>query len=250
MNFSPIRNRRTFEEIADKIRDIIIEGSSSPGERLPSEKELASQFQVGRAAVREALRILESSGLVRVKKGNNGGIFVSDLSTENVSTSISNIIRLRDISLKDITEVRTELEKIVLVYAADRMVEEDLVALEDSIQRAEERLANGEPATKENVEFHLILSRATGNEVFHILMESVMKIVSQFLVKLQPTQSQSKKVLEDHRLIVKQLRKGGGRQCVELIGKHLMRIEKRLSSLGKEDVKKGNKQKNRGGGVK
>jgi len=144
-----------------------------------------------------------------VKKGSKGGIFVSDLSTEKVSTSIPNIIGLRNISIKDITEVRTELEKIILAYAVDRKVEQDLVALEDSIQRAEERLACGEPATKENVEFHLILSRATGNEVFHILMESVMKIVSEFLVKLQPTQSQSKKVLEDHRLILRQLRKGG-----------------------------------------
>jgi len=135
------------------------------------------------------------------------------------------------------------LEKIVLVYAADRMVEEDLAALEDSIHRAEERLACGESASKENVEFHLILSRATGNEVFYILMESVMKIVSEFLVKLQPTQSQSKKVLEDHRLILKQLRKGSGRHCVELMGKHLMRIERRLSSLEEADDRKGRSQR-------
>lgn len=169
--------------------------------------------------------------LVTVRKGSNGGIFVSDLSTDNVSTSISNIIRLRNVSLKDLTEVRMELEKIVLVYAVDRMTEEDLDASEDSIHQAEKLLARGESPTKENLEFHLILSRAARNEMFYILMESVMKIVSQFLMELQPTRSQSEKVLEEHRFLLRPIRKRNRRQCAERMGKYLMKIEKRLSPL-------------------
>jgi GntR family transcriptional regulator, transcriptional repressor for pyruvate dehydrogenase complex len=180
------------------------------------------------------LRILESSGLIRVRKGSNGGIFVSDLSTENVSTSISNIIRLRNISLKDLTEVRMELEKIVLACAIERMTQDDLSALEESIERAERRLARRESPTKENLEFHLILSRATRNEMFHILMESVMKVVSQFLIKLNPTRSESKKVLEDHRLLLKLIKKRNRRHCVARMEKHLIEIEKRLSPLMKK----------------
>jgi len=231
MNFRPIASKRNFEEVADKIRQIIIDGSSEPGQRLPSEKELASQFQVGRQAVREGLRMLEVSGLVKVRKGSNGGIFVADLSTENITTSISNIIKLGNVSLKDVTEVRIELEKIILNYAIERMTGEDLEKLKDSIIRAKKRLSHGESPTKENLEFHLILSRATKNEMFHILMESVIKIVSQFLFQLTPTLAQSKKVLEDHRLFVELIEKGNFRQCKEEMENHLIGIEKRLSPL-------------------
>ena len=229
MKFDPIISRRSFEEVADEIKRIILSRSSRPGDRLPSEKELASQFQVGRQAVREGLRILESAGLIRVRKGSTGGIFVSDLSTENVTTSISNMIRLRNVSLKDLTEVRIELEKLVLAYALTRITKNDLNALEDTILRAETRLVRGERSTKENVEFHLILGRATQNEMFHILMESVMKVVLEFLEKLKPTRAQSQRVLEDHRTLLKLIRKRDRNRCVEHMEKHLQEIENRLT---------------------
>ncbi len=234
MNFDPIKSRRTFEEIADSIRKTILDGTFDPGARLPSEKELANQFQVGRQAIREALRILEPAGLVRVKKGKAGGIFVSDLSTENVTTSISNMIRLRNVSLKDLTEVRIELEKIVLAHAIERMNEEDLEALEDAIARAEKRLAQGERSARENVEFHLVLSRATRNEMFQILMESVMKIVLEFLNKLKPTRAQSQRVLEDHRTLLRLIRKRDRLRCVKHMEKHLLEIESRLTPRTRE----------------
>jgi DNA-binding FadR family transcriptional regulator len=131
--------------------------------------------------------------------------------------------------LKDLTEVRIELEKIVLVYALTRITESDLNALEDAILRAETRLARGERSTRENVEFHLILGRATQNEMFHILMESVMKVVSEFLMKLKPTPAQSRRVLEDHRILLKLIRKRDPRRCVEQMEKHLLDIENRLA---------------------
>jgi GntR family transcriptional repressor for pyruvate dehydrogenase complex len=240
MIFEPLKSRRHFEEIADQIRAMIGKGSFRPGDRLPPEKEMARQFQVGRQAVREALRLLEISGLVKVKKGSRGGIFITDLSTENVTTSISNIITLRNISLKDLTEVRLELEKIILVHAIQRITHEDLIALEDSILRAEKRLASGDAPTQENVEFHLILSRATRNEMFHILMESVMKLVSQFLRKLNPSPEQSKRVLEEHRSLLKLVKEKDPHRSVEQMERHLIGIEKRLSSLmGRKKTSKG-----------
>jgi DNA-binding FadR family transcriptional regulator len=237
MIFEPLKSRRGFEEIADHIQEMIRKGSFRPGDRLPPEKEVARQFQVGRQAVREALRLLEVSGLVKVKKGGSGGIFISNFTTENISTSISNMITLGNISLKDLTEVRLELEKIVLVYAIQRITPEDMVALEDSILRAEERLASGGSPTHENLEFHLILSRATKNEMFLILMESVMKLVSQFLRKLKPSREQSKRVLEEHRSLLKLVKEKDRHRSVEQMERHLIGIEKRLSTLmGKKKI--------------
>ena len=91
---------------------------------------------MGRLAVRGALRILKSSGLIRVKKASSGRVFVSDLSTENFSSSFSNIIKLRNISLEDLTEGRIELDKIVLACAIEPMKQEDISTLYESMERA------------------------------------------------------------------------------------------------------------------
>ena len=76
--FDPIPTRRIFEEIADQIRQRIYDGDLKPGDRLPGERDLASQFGVGRMVVREALRTLEEGGLVQIKKGSDGGAFVKE----------------------------------------------------------------------------------------------------------------------------------------------------------------------------
>lgn len=77
MNFQPINNRRSFEQIADHIRKLINEGTFRPGDRLPPEKEVAKLIHAGRHAVREGLRLLKVSGLIKIMKRGHGCVFVS-----------------------------------------------------------------------------------------------------------------------------------------------------------------------------
>src|SRR5947209_2854471 len=74
--FEPIRTRRIFEEICERIRQQLVSGELRPGDRLPPERELARMFAVSRTAVREALRSLEIAGLIELRKGTKGGAFV------------------------------------------------------------------------------------------------------------------------------------------------------------------------------
>ena len=74
--FGPYKPPRAFQEIADQIKKAILDRKLKPGERLPSERELAEQFQVGRLTIREALRSLETSGIITIRKGSGGGAFV------------------------------------------------------------------------------------------------------------------------------------------------------------------------------
>ena len=76
--FSPIKSKRTFEEVSGKIKTLIFDGVLKPGDRLPSEIELARQFMVSRQTIREALRILELSGFIKVQKGGSGGPLIKD----------------------------------------------------------------------------------------------------------------------------------------------------------------------------
>ena len=75
--FQPYKGRRAFEDIAAEIKDAILSDRLSIGDRLPSERDLAEQFQVGRVTIREAFRTLETMGLIQVKKGSRGGAFVT-----------------------------------------------------------------------------------------------------------------------------------------------------------------------------
>ena len=74
--FRPVKSRRLFEEVCEQVRNQIASGALKPGDKLPSERDLALQFDISRSAIREALRNLEFAGLVRLQKGVKGGSFV------------------------------------------------------------------------------------------------------------------------------------------------------------------------------
>ena len=76
--FGPIRNGRIFEEVSFKIKELILNGTINPGDKLPSEAELAQQFGVSRQTIREALRLLELSGFITVQRGAHGGPLIKD----------------------------------------------------------------------------------------------------------------------------------------------------------------------------
>src|SRR5512136_2169173 len=79
--FQPLPVKRTFMEIANQIRSSIYAKTLKPGDKLPSERELAVQFNVGRISVREALRMLEQAGLIFIKQGSSGGAYVKEADT-------------------------------------------------------------------------------------------------------------------------------------------------------------------------
>ena len=85
--FRPIKLRRAFDEISGEIKRLIFKGILKPGDRLPSESELASHFGVGRQTIREALRLLELSGFISMQKGGAGGPLVVDTILNTISNS-------------------------------------------------------------------------------------------------------------------------------------------------------------------
>src|SRR4030043_1090812 len=102
--FIPLESKRTFEEIADQIRELIYSGTLKPGDRLPSERELAAKFKTGRMVLREALRTLEQSGLIYIKHGSIGGAFIKEIDSSVIKGSISDMLRVGNITLQDLTE--------------------------------------------------------------------------------------------------------------------------------------------------
>jgi GntR family transcriptional regulator, transcriptional repressor for pyruvate dehydrogenase complex len=177
--FTPVQTRRTFEEAADQIAEKVRTGELRTGDRLPGERSLALQMEISRPTLREAVKVLVDAGVLEVRRGPGGGMYVATdvVPTELVRHSAS--LRLAEIAA--VLEARRMLEPRVAQLAAERATAEDLEALERSID-AMRRLVDGgwHPRHEDrflqlDVQFHLALARAAGNPMVETLMRTLFR---------------------------------------------------------------------------
>ena len=123
-HFKPPKIKRSFEEISSEIKKLIFQGVFKPGDRLPSQIEIARQFNVGRQMIRESMRILEQSGFITIQQGVKGGPFTVDTMLNRLSTLFIDIFYFKKVSPHELAEARFDIEKAML-----RRVIEALVAV-------------------------------------------------------------------------------------------------------------------------
>lgn len=186
--FTKVKRRRVFEEICDQVRAKLARGEYRPGDKLPSERELAAELGVGRPAVREAIRTLENAGVLVLRKGLHGGAFVRDGSPETVTQSLHDLMNLGHFSLPALMEARRVIIGSVLRMACDRGTEEEFDAIERSIERIEE--LDIQRQYQEKVEagtaFFLALTAAAHNNVLMLLTDSLTTIVRFVATNVRP----------------------------------------------------------------
>jgi len=178
--FRPLDKKRYSEQVADLIQGKILGDNLEIGTSFPSEKDLAQEFQVSRSVIREALRILEVSGLVTIKKGPTGGIFVADVYHKPITNSINNLITSGRVTIDHLFDVRLLIEPHIAMEAALHAKDEDIQRLQELFEDVSQHLDNPLHLKKTNLKFHLLLAKASGNPVLSLLLESVFEL----LVKL------------------------------------------------------------------
>ena len=135
--FSPIKSKRTLEEVSSNIKRLIFDGLLKPGDRLPSEIELSRLFSVSRQTIREALRILELSGFITVQNGGTGGPLIKDTITYTISDLFLDAFRMEKISIEELTIARLEIEKMVLNHVMDNAGASDIESLKQNVMAAQ-----------------------------------------------------------------------------------------------------------------
>lgn len=176
----PLRRDRLYEQIADRILELIIADSVSPGDRLPSERELSQRLQVSRPVIREAVRSLGVRGLVSVRPGS--GTYIRELTTRDASSPIDLLLRLRhqQSSFDALHEVRQALEVQIARLAAERATSEDVEALERAIDAMKETGENADTFIEHDMAFHDALARATHNDLFLLLLAPITDLLHDF----------------------------------------------------------------------
>ena len=258
--FKPLREKRAFEEIADQIRDLIFAKKLNAGEKLPSERLLSEQFKAGRTVVREALRTLEQSGLICIKQGSEGGAFIRDADVSIASESIISLIRRSDITVEHLTEVRIGIEKLIIGPAIARITENDINLLKNSIEEAEDILADavrgGELPelhlwAKVNSEFHLILARATNNPLYEMILKALMDVVEVFIDNVPPIYEFFEEHIRDHKAVFEAIQNHDLRVAERQLESHGFWVEKSLDFCASDRGKpRNNNGKTKAGGTK
>jgi GntR family transcriptional repressor for pyruvate dehydrogenase complex len=172
----PVRRRNISHTIAERLADQIRQGRRRPGERLPSERDLSEAFEVSRSSVREAIKTLESRGLVEGRQGE--GTFVRRPSLEALVQVPAVPVSVTEREVLHLFEVREMLEPAVARTAAEQSSAADLAALRRMMQQQERMVENGRYSSDDDTRFHLRLVRITGNPVLIRLLEGVMHMLA------------------------------------------------------------------------
>jgi DNA-binding FadR family transcriptional regulator len=231
--FTQVRARRGPEQVAEQIREAILARRYKPGDRLPTEREMAEIFGVSRNGIREAMRSLESSGLVEVRLGSLGGVFVGAGDPGMVARSVSDLASLGALSPDSILEARILLTSDVLRLACERATEEDLQRIEQDIVLTEQHFTeSGAERITQITEFYRLLAAATHNEVLVILTNALTQAVHARLMRAGPAVDRN--VGRLRRRIIGYIRANDPDAAIDAIARHLNRLERSMRAAERQ----------------
>jgi GntR family transcriptional repressor for pyruvate dehydrogenase complex len=236
----PASSPRTFEAILEQLESAITRGALSAGDRLPSERELASNLGVSRTSVREALRVLEALGVVETRRGpEHGAVLVTEPGNAFV-TIVRMLAALRHIELEEIVDFRATVEAGAARRLAEHPNAEALAALErilaamerDDIERAEFHALD--------VEFHHALVRAAGNRLVNLLaggLSSTLRRVITDVGFLEGRWSDLRpRIVTEHRALFAAIRRGDETKAADLANRHVRYWGDRVIGLAAQAV--------------
>lgn len=232
-SFRPVKSEKISERIVHQIKKAILGGTMMSGDRLPPERELVKRFKASRISVREALKSLETSGLLTIKPGS--GVFVAEANSKPLSDSLSSILRIQKASLNELTEARVIFEPPIAKLAAEKMTAEDLMKLEMNIIETSKIIQSQAPAPAQNIEFHSLLAEATHNAVITLAMKTLLDVVKEMTLEMtdgfKKRAEISSHAVDYHQKIIKALRDRDSQKVYDLMLKHILQIQGGLKAV-------------------
>ena len=229
-SFEPVRPReRLYQEIVEHFQGEILAGRLRPGDRIPAERELALQFSVSRAAVREAIKSLAEKGLLDVQVGK--GSYVAALSTDHVVESVSLLLRDARNTPEHLQQAREILEVPIAQLAAQNRTAENLSRLEELLQLMESQRNMSRAFIEADSNFHHELARATGNPVLEILSRMLLTLLRSERVFMVGFRDEIHGAIASHRAIYTAVYDRDAERAGMAMAEHLTHVSAVLRSL-------------------
>lgn len=193
--------------VAETLRERILANDYETGSHLPAAEELIAEFGVSRATLREALNVLESEGLVRLRRGPGGGAIVTAPDGLSIMRSLESLLRFEGTTVEEVMEVRLVVDPLAARLAAECADDADLERVKASIARQREQgvLDSHESWFEENLYFHWAIAAASHNPLVRVLSETLHNIVLTGGLRVEMSPAERLRSVDDHEAIYERL---------------------------------------------
>jgi DNA-binding FadR family transcriptional regulator len=202
----PLRNGTVSESIVRIITDALVAGELKPGDQLPTEKEFAEKFEVGRNSVREAIKVLRANGIVEIRRGS--GMFITESTSPSMLEPLILNLAIQQRPSHELIELRIALEtaaaELIIEKASDTAIMR-LVEANDALLNEAEKVDHDSHALRDlDIRFHETLYSVSGNELLAKIGQAVYAL---FRASIEQTvEADPKLAYKNHRLVIEAIR--------------------------------------------
>ncbi|MFJ7747105.1 FadR/GntR family transcriptional regulator [Peribacillus sp. NPDC097295] len=239
MDSIPVKSPKVYEIIFNQIKESFINGELKPGDKLPAERELSNRFKVSRTSIREALRVLESNGVIEVRPGD--GTFIRQSEVQSLIARLSNtIINAENHLIYEMLEVRRVIETECAFLAAQRASSLDL----KNIMNALEDMANSEQDEELGLQadllFHNSIAQAANNSIFSGLVQTLSEQMKDTIRATRRHRfakpGHFQETLQEHKDIYFSIALKEADKAKQLMDAHIIRIRKQMATATLESI--------------
>jgi GntR family transcriptional repressor for pyruvate dehydrogenase complex len=221
-DFEIVRRNKVYEEVARQIERLILR-KLKPGDKLPSERELAELLKVSRSSIRDAIRSLELMGLVEPRQG--AGTIVRETSSESLVNPFANALKRRRELVSELLDFRKMLEPPLAARAATHASAEEIAEMEEILQRQAQRQAQGDAAVAEDAEFHYSVALASDNSVVLKVLDILMDLLRDTRERSLQVEGRPQKSLAGHRRILAAIKRHDAEAAKAAMRRHIEDVE-------------------------
>lgn len=215
------RPKKTALLIAQRIVEDINRRGNQVGDRLPPEKVMLEDYDVGRGTLRESLRFLELQGVIALKPGPSGGPIVQQPDSSALATSLSLLLQFQKAPFQTIIETRAALEPPMARLAAERMSEEDAARLHEIVALEQQSLSDHATFLTQTRRFHTTIAQGSGNVIFSSLFVALFDILDGAAVGVQYPLKHRKATVDIQSAIATAISSHDASRAEELMTTHM-----------------------------
>jgi GntR family transcriptional regulator, transcriptional repressor for pyruvate dehydrogenase complex len=225
--FAPIERRKVYEQVSERL-EAQLGTTLKAGDALPPERELAERYGVGRSSVREALRMLESRGLI---ESRGSGTFVVAAWRNPFQEPLSLVVAGEDVDRAQLFEVRRMIEAESAALAATRRTIDQLNQMHEATDDMEIELARADRFIAADIRYHLVIAEATGNRLLLHLMQAIRDRLTEMFGTVFKFPGGPERSIAQHRLITEAIEAEDAERARQLMTEHILRVEQELAQI-------------------
>ena len=221
--FNNLKRSSSAERIVENLITLIRERSLKTGDKLPAERQLCDMIGVSRPILREALKALQVMNIIDIRQG--AGAYIKSLDPRDVVEHLDIVFHLDSSLYRDLYEARRVLEASIAAMAAEKINDQEIALIEESIRQAVVEIDNEHAFFERDLELHEMIMKAAGNRVIPVFMQSINKLALLTRQKTNAMPNTRKTTIQDHEAILMALKNHDPRESAAAMERHIRNVE-------------------------